>query len=209
MKTIFILLILPVYPVFADYETELKFKTVDMLEYDLTNRSDALRRRINQSIEEIIKFSSIELKKKGAKKLAKEIESEWLMKYDSMILDSRDLGDHEPLSKWLADTYKKIEAVIGEDLSKASHIYDLYILNYSIPIVLFCRDNVDESEYMRHFVPLIGVIAYWSAYISCAVLSWDNLLFFLCSPIAESAKLIAINYSSPKLNHKAWLLACK
>lgn len=205
MKLLFILLISSIsYSVTPRIDNDAIERT--LLE-DLNN--NRLIERTHDAIENILKFSSIELKKRKKQRLANKILYEWENTYSLFLLSSRGLGDHKPLSEWLSRVHQDIENVIGIDLCEMFHIHDLYIINYAIPVVFFCVDNVDEIEYLRHYQPLLGVIGYWTAYISCAVISYGNILFFICSPLAEVMRFISYEVIAPRTNEFSWKLSCK
>ena len=110
--------------------------------------------------------ASMELKDHGHQEDGERLVSEWNGQYRAFILGAiTDVGDHKPWSQWVADWYAAIEAVLGEPLMQTTHLRDIWVLNYTIPVVfnrpasnLWCTnqvfmhpDDTCEAEYRRHF----------------------------------------------------------
>lgn len=167
-----------------------------------------LRERTNGALNAIIRFGAFKLKQKGYDAEAKQILGDWETKWDGYIVRAaRDLGDHRPLSQWLADVYKKIEGKLGPDICHALRLDDIKILNYGIPVVFSCVDDVDEAEFGRHFVPFSGTVIYWTSFFVCVGGTWGTGFFF-CGPIAMGCEFLTERWIAPKLNPRVWNLSC-
>lgn len=98
--------------------------------------------------------------------LGAELAAAWRDHYRLLTLGAvGDMGDHAPLSGWLAETYDRIEAVLGPEVCDMTHLSDLDVLNYTTPVVfsphageVWCQEHLTafpeascEPEYRRHF----------------------------------------------------------
>jgi hypothetical protein len=164
-----------------------------------------LPRKTNGALNAMVRFAAYKLKAKGYKTKAKQLLNEW-EKWDGYLV-TRGLGDHAPLSKWLAEKTSMLELILGTEVMKATRLYDLVVINYAIPVVFRCIDNVDEPEYSKHFVPLCGVTAYWLSFFGCVGATWGTGFLF-CSPLSMGVEYLTINFAAPRLNNWAWRNAC-
>lgn len=166
-----------------------------------------LPKRTNESLNAIIRFAAYKLKKTGHKVQANKLIREWENQY-SEILVARDLGDHAPLSKWLAEKTAMLELILGTELMKALRLYDLKVINYALPMVFKCLDNANEIEYGKHFIPLAGVVVYWTTFFVCVGGTWGTG-FLWCGPISMGTEFLTTHFIAPKLNGSVWKWACK
>lgn len=142
-----------------------------------------LKAYADEAVNGALSRAYLELRKRGNYQLADSIEHEWNSVYGaSFFSDTHNIGDHAPISKWLADKYNLIEAFLGLEVCKATHISDIKTLNSGIITVIhpgnFPMDSVAgdrKTEYVRHFAGgpsgddtyygVIPVIIYWSVNI--------------------------------------------
>ncbi len=168
--------------------------------------------RTNAAIDALVRFGAYKLKRNGYKTKAKQLVEQWEGKYSQYLAVNAygvyDLGDHAPLSKWLADKTAMLELLLGTEVMKLTRLYDLKVINYGLPMVFRCLDHVDEVEYGKHFVPLSGVVIYWTSFFVCVGGTWGTGFMF-CGPLAMGAEFITTKWIAPKLNHKVWTWACK
>lgn len=168
-----------------------------------------LREKTNGALNAIVRFAVYKLKQKGYKKEAAKLLSEWQGQWDGYLVRmDRDLGDHKPLSKWLAEKYDMLELILGADVCHMLRLDDIKIINFAIPVVFACVDNVDEAEYRKHFVPLAGTTIYWVSFFACVGGTWGTGFFF-CGPISMGCEFLTENFVAPKLSPPAWKLACR
>lgn len=151
--------------------------------------------------------------------LAYEIQFEWDSKWHGDLL-KRDIGDHAPLSQWLADTYNKIEAKLGVELCKALHLSDLKTFNYCIPIVFrpctYPIDHVVESrrqDYQDHFAMgkvyygLVPVVTWWAMSSACWI-GTVGVGAFVCSIATAGAEWAMGHVLCPPLSNRIFDSVC-
>ncbi len=148
-----------------------------------------------------------QLRQKGNFELAEEVQTGWELNYGASLFQSRNIGDHAPVNKWLSDEYNKIEFFLGQNLCKVLHISDIKTLNNGIPVVIrpvtFPMDNVTGDridEYRRHFAGgpsgndsyygVIPVLIYWTTNIGLTA-AGGPVISSLVASIAERLMDIA------------------
>lgn len=162
----------------------------------------------NRALDAIIRLAVYKLKMTGHKAEAATLLKEWIEQWDGEVIRlGRDLGDHKPISQWLAQKTALLKMILGESVFKALRLSDLDVLNYGIPVVISCLDNVDAHEYLLHFAPFCGTVSYWVSFFSCVGFTWGTGFLF-CSPISMGVEYLALNIIAPKLNEPIWKLAC-
>lgn len=107
-----------------------------------------------------------ELAKKGRQDLAIQLQGEWHTEFRAKLLTPiQDAGDHKPVSEWVEGWYAKLEAVLGVEVMEMTHLRDIFVMNFTIPVVFdphaestWCREELSnhpgdtcEKEYQRHF----------------------------------------------------------
>ena len=120
------------------------------------------------AIENILKLATLKLREAGRSDVADRLQGEWTGTQRALLISKTrigDLGEHDPLSLWLAAAYDAIEAVLGQAMCDYMHISDIKIFNYGIPVVFkpqssnkWCKEELllfptdtCEAEYARHF----------------------------------------------------------
>lgn len=178
-------------------------------------KSGKLRKRTNDALNSIIRLAGYKLKRIGEKEKAKKLIYEWENQFQ-YILEQRGITDHKPLSEWLAGVTIMLELTLGHDVMHALRLDDLITINYAIPVIFSCIDDVEELEYFLHFVEDGGhgyrglgpVAAYWTTFFTCVGFTWGSG-FLYCSPIAMGVEYIAREAICPALNKPLWKLSCK
>lgn len=165
-----------------------------------------LRKKTNLALDSIIKLAAYKLKRDGYKAEAEKLLYEWKNQY-SLYLEQRDLGDHKPLSEWLANQYMIWVFILGKDLCDSIRLSDVNVINFALPVVFACIDSVDIDEYRLHFIPLMRVTSYWVTFWTCVGFSWGTG-FLYCSPIAMGVEYLTENFTAPVLNKPAFKIAC-
>jgi len=168
--------------------------------------------RTYNGLDSIIKYAALRLKLAGNKTESQKLLKEWKNTYSLYFIKynqktGRPLGDHRPLSKWLADKTLILELILGVEVMKATRLYDLKVFNYAIEIVFSCVDNVDEFEFSLHFIPLMGVSGYWISMFACVGFTWGTGFLF-CSPIALGVEYTVKNIVAPPFNNNVWEWSC-
>jgi hypothetical protein len=192
--------------------------------------SDILNGKLSMRTEKALNFviitAAAELRKKGHKSEADRMEQEWNGFYRNqfrqyaMGMEMKDIGDHAPLSQWLAEKYELLEAVLGVEVCKKTHLSDLKTLNFTIPVVFrpctFPMDGLTLArvdEYRNHFSEgqhyygLAPVTAYWIVYASVAGATMGTGFVFIAGIAGDIAeKLFAL--ITPKLSDTIYKKAC-
>lgn len=178
-------------------------------EFDIEVRDGRLKQRTNIALNALVRFAAFKLRAKGHKVEAKKLVDEWESTWDGYIYRvGRDLGDHRPLSQWLSDKYDMLELILGTKVMEFTRLVDIKIINFAIPVVFSCVDNVDEVEFGKHFVPFSGVVVYWTSFFACVGGTWGTGFLF-CSPISFGCELLTKNMLAPALNPTVWKWSCQ
>ena len=184
---------------------------------DLSDRLK-LAKRTDASLANMVSTAAWKLKKEGHPFMAADIQSQYRNRFsgflEAMVLKQianggvilpTDLGDHEPLSQWLADWYQKLEDTLGEDICKLLHLDDINIVNYAIPVVFFrVPEYISIEEYKLHFVPLGGVCAYWVTWGACTAATFGTGAFLICTPAGMAAEWLVVKYVAPPVSDWVW-----
>lgn len=166
-----------------------------------------LRKRTDRALGAIVHLAIYKLRLSGHKKEAAQLKKEWEGQWEGYLLRTRDLGDHKPLSIWLAQKYEMLELILGETVCKALRLTDIKILNYGIPVVFSCLDNVDIYEYSLHFIPFSKTVSWWVTELTCVGGTWGSG-FLYCGFISTGVEFLVGEYVAPKLNPWAWDKSC-
>jgi hypothetical protein len=194
-------------PVMMSGPAELSARTKRLSkEFKAEIQSGRLKKKTNFALDAIVKLAAYKLRRIGKKDVADKLIQEWKGQY-SLYLEMRDLGDHKPLSDWLATQYMIWQFWLGKDVLETLRLSDVNTINFALPVVFACIDNVDEDEYRRHFVPLASVTSYWVTFWTCVSMTWGTG-FIYCSPIAMGVEYLTENYTAPLLNEPMFNLAC-
>lgn len=125
------------------------------------------RERLTIALDALLRTAARAMAERGHDDEAKELASGWMrMRPYSLGEVNGDVGDHDPLSVWLATAYDKIESVLGKWLCDFLHLSDIKTINFATPVVFhpsekekWCLDTLKsnpsdscEREYARHFV---------------------------------------------------------
>lgn len=165
----------------------------------------------DRNLNAMIRLAIFNLRLQGRGDLADQIKDEWENQWQGALVTQtmlKDLGDHEPLSQWLAVVTATIELVIGPQAMKFLHLDDLVIINYAIPVVFNPTDpEWDQAEYKLHFVPLAGVTAYWGSYIACVGATWGGGIVFLCTPVGMISENLVVKFVAPKMSDRVYVRA--
>lgn len=171
-----------------------------------------LAEEAHKTVNTIVLFSIITLKAHGFHDEAREIRDEWDANeaYFFSELMAKDLGDHRPLSEWLASVYMRLELLLGKPLMAWTHLDDIKVLNFAIPVVFDARmesgywDSDDpKPEYKLHFVPFSGVVTYWSAYLACTIAT-EGIGSVWCSPIASVGENAMVHFIAPRISDRVY-----
>lgn len=149
---------------------ELRTIRTDLVRGDLPKRTDA-------TIKVLIEVAVASLRMRGLYAQADKIEADYndqfygFLEFHAAGRGFIDIGDHVPLSEWLAVVTETLNLLLGERVMKLTHLNDIRVINYAIPVVLApCNpDWNNKVEYRKHFVPLSGVISFWGIWTACKI----------------------------------------
>lgn len=191
----------------GDEVVEVSSRTEDITrEFEASVRAGQLRERTNIALNAMVRFAIFKLRLKGHKVQAAKLQSEWENTWQNDLM-RRDLGDHRPLSQWLAQKYDMLEFLLGATFMELTRLVDIKVINFSIPVVFSCIDNVDEVEFGKHFVPLAKVAVYWGSFFACVGATWGSGFLF-CSPISMGCEYVTGKWIAPRLNPSVWEWSC-
>ena len=193
---------------------------------DIQNgRMSAMARRTDEAIKYMIQRGNEELRKRGDYDGAYFFEFKYQTEFSGyltkMVVSDRNIGDHKPLSTFLADYYNRLEFIIGVDMCKALHLSDIKTLNFCLPVVFkpcsFDMGTVTiarKDEYRKHFAQddvyygLVPVVVYWVIDVPCMMFTAGIGALF-CGPIAGVAEYGMANFLAPKLSDSLFDSVCK
>jgi hypothetical protein len=187
------------------------------LKSSLIDRVDTAK-KVDKSVQNMVRLSVFMLRKKGFYEEAKKIEDEYSQIYTNYTFNHavgliQDIGDHPPMWQWLDDLEKKLRELLGDFVMKVTRLEDLRTFNYTIPIVLHPDGDtrtdpptlISKLDYKQHFVPFAGALSYWTAWSVCTGATWGmGAVVFICSPIGMVAERVVVTKIAPDLSDKIW-----
>lgn len=193
----------------ADYSIKHPQATVAAKQVELAFKDGKAMQRTNLALGLLLRRSVRKLRKSGHHQLAREIAVQWNSRWRWHLLSAGyDLGDHEPMSQWLAGVYDKLENALGPMVMKWFHLDDLKTINYALPVVFMpCRPEWDRREYQKHFAPLAGVLSYWTAWGLCTGATAGLGLLF-CDPVGLGSEWLMLNHIAPSLSDTIYRSTC-
>jgi hypothetical protein len=177
----------------------------------------------DRAVGNLLAKADVILRAEGHAALADEIEAEYQAHYKaaamSRVLGLKEIGDHPPFSKWLADVHDKIHNAITGFLCKQLHFHDIMILNHGLPVV-FAPSKYTQPEYLDHFAGHViwgwlfehhgvaGVITYWVVDGVCIAGTYGmGLVTFVCGPLATFSENIMDKNIAPPIAKRIWTRA--
>lgn len=173
--------------------------------------------------------AAVELKKKGRADLAADLKSEWNTFGQDLLNMSmlKDVGDHDPFSEWLAAWYAKLEAVLGVQIMEMTHLRDIWVMNFTIPVIFhpeadsaWCKavpaPDTCQAEYRRHMAGtkwqkkadehadeiqhhgFAGVVTYWAVDVACMAAGGG----LACGPVGTAAEFVMERYFAPSISDR-------
>lgn len=177
---------------------------------------EAMADHTTRAISAIVTIGARNLRLHGYKEDARYLEKEWKKhrKVLFKLAKSRDIGDFEPLSKYLAVAYEILEFKLGYKLCYILRLTDIKTINYAVPVVFQpCKHGL--PEFTLHFVHdekyrgLAPVVTYWTTVIACSIATYGAGYFFVCSPIGLVTELAMDKVVAPWLAPKLYSLICE
>lgn len=175
--------------------------------------NDTPKPQLQSSLKQLFKIVVYRLKQRGFADEANQIHREWQQInsfYFQNNFELSQLGDHAPLSQWLANTYNRIEKLIGPRLCSIYHFDDVKIINYGFPVSFSPGGNPanglawGKNEYLAHFVPLAGAISYWTGDAVCEA-ALDSIASMICSSSMEIARFNIEQHLAPWIGEQIYL----
>lgn len=127
----------------------------------------------DRALEQIVVRAQDVLAEHGHRELGDRFAREWGERFRGTLgaydlrdgMTPEDVGDHAPISSWLAIWYYALESALGVEVMELTHLRDLWVLDFTIPVVLnphadteWCREQLSrlpgdscQREYLRHF----------------------------------------------------------
>lgn len=172
--------------------------------------------RANLALRAIVKVSVLNLYRKGYVYEAQKMEQEWRELDGKLIkaVQTRNIGDFEPLSNWLALAYEILELKLGLDMCETLRLTDIKTLNYCIT-VCFKPCFYGYANFYDHFVAderykgLAPVISYWATVITCDIALYGAGYFFVCSPVGMLVERAVKNRVAPWAAPKLYDMVCR
>lgn len=171
----------------------------------------------NTALRGIIKIAAKNLRHHKEYRLARQIEREW-KEQDGIIIEIasglRNIGDYEPLSEWLDETYEKLEETLGFEVCQVLRLTDIKTLNFGLRVVFRpCKYGYDE--FYKHFVTddiykgVAPVASYWAVVLGCSIGTYSIGYFFICSPVGVVVEAAVKNKTAPWAAPKIYKASCE
>lgn len=234
MKWLFIFLL--AFPAYA-YNEVRQESDFDRTDVHARNHGKARAKELGDQVQagKLLKFANLSdwaldnlvdrgverLRAAGRKDEADWYQAEWTFHFSGTLtrledarLNARDIGDHQPLLKWLAGFYDLLELALGVEVCKALHLSDIKTFNYTVPVVFrpctFPMDHVTATrrdEYRNHFSAgkvyygLFPVVTYWAVDVPCMI-GTAGLAALLCGPAASVGEWFCSHTVAPWLSDR-------
>jgi hypothetical protein len=154
---------------------------------------------VREGVDQMMKVTVETLVEMGHQREASRLQKEWV-KVRTWLSTTEDLGDHDPLSKWLSATYNVIHGVLGAKRMAQLHLDDIFVINYALPVVISPQHDWGRMEYALHFIPFTGVVVFWAGMNACMdALAGRRGAFVFCERINSTMKRAAMSGVAPKL----------
>ena len=164
--------------------------------------------RLQKTLNTLVKFTSHHLMRRGHIE-GKTMLAKWEKNYSKVFLYAEigvdDIGDHEAI-QFILDLYSLAEKYLGRSFCEASHIRDLWVVAYAVPVVFHpARVDIDGPEYKLHFVPFSKALGYWIVMGGCTIYNWIGtpITTLICSPIGEAGRF-AFGLLADPLSDAIW-----
>lgn len=165
--------------------------------------------RTQDALNTLVRSANEALAERGYVEEAQTFQRDWEANYSNyfLIMGFDDIGDHKPLSQWLADFYKVVAGQLGDPAVKAMHLDDINTLNYTIPVVFHPKgdptghDHWNQAEYKVHFVPFASIVTYWGSLGACRLVAQKvTKVKRWCTQIASILRKAMSDMIAPKLS---------
>lgn len=172
------------------------------------------------ALDHIFALACFNLRREGHDDVADQVCGDWERRFRPYLVNvmAEGLGDHKPLSEWLAVVCMALKSSLGEFTYVALHLDDLEIINFGLPVMFdphasaeWCRELPDDpcdQEYKEHAAPVIGVTSYWLAYWGCTAGTMGaGALVLICTPVGMLTESIVMIRIAPGIAERIWARA--
>lgn len=180
-----------------------------------------LARETDLALEAIIRSAAGHLRARGYAREAVMIHEEYEANFKRAVfemtqLHPTDIGDHRPLSVWLADWYDRLEELLGPKVMEVSRLKDIKTFNFAIPVVFNPTGDPlsppvtpwGEDEYRLHFVPFAGAVSFWLTTVSCSAASWGlGWVTYVCSYAGWGVEYVVMKRFAPRWSDRIYTRA--
>jgi hypothetical protein len=141
----------------------------------------------------------------------------WLPTLEASAKSGKGIGDHKPLSDWLAAATVILYAALKDYplVIEMLRLEDLVIFNYGIPVFFdphasaeWCLELPDvpcRDEYREHGERVISSTSYWIAWGSCVGATWGaGAIGMICSPVGTLTEKVVLATVAPKISYRIW-----
>ena len=184
-------------------------------------RLENLARDTDLALEAIIRSAAGHLRAKGYASEAVRIHEEYEASFKGSVLQMTrlspmDIGDHRPLSIWLAAWYERLEDLLGPKVMEVSRLKDIKTFNFAIPVVFNPTGDPlfppvvpwGADEYRLHFVPFAGAVSYWLTTVSCSAASWGmGWVTYVCSYAGWGVEYVVMKRFAPRWSDRVYFRA--
>lgn len=172
--------------------------------------------RSNLALRAIVKIGVLNLYRKGYIYEAQKMDQEWKALDGKLIkaVQTRSIGDFEPVSQWLALAYEVLELKLGLDMCETLRLTDIKTINYGIT-VCFRPCVYGYANFEEHFITdgrykgLAPVISYWATVITCDIALYGAGYFFVCSPVGMLVERAVLKRVAPWAAPKLYDMVCR
>ncbi len=176
---------------------------------------EGLKAKTLQTISLILMAGTAKLRAEGFTEEALDVEETWTMGWEPYLTSNSAIGDHAPLSVYLAEVCLIFESLLGREAYEALHLDDLEILNFGLVVALepdqasaWCQETQEAScslDYSLHAVPVLGVCAYWLAWGACTGATWGmGAVTLICTPIGMVSEKAMLELFAPRIAARIW-----
>lgn len=174
--------------------------------------------RTAAALDHILALACFHARRVNRPDVADQICGDWERRFRPYLMNvmAEGLGDHKPLSDWLAIVCITLKDVLGETAYVALHLDDLEIVNFGLPVMFdphvsaeWCREPPDTDcgeEYVEHTAPVIGVTTFWISYWGCVggTMGAGLALSVICTPVAMLTERLVLIRIAPGIAERIW-----
>lgn len=144
-------------------------------------------------------------------------DSYWQPMLARAAREGRGIGDHKPLSDWLAAATVVLYAALADYplIIDMIRLEDLVIFNYGLPVFFephaeaaWCLETTSATcrdEYRVHGERVISSTSWWLSWGACVGATWGaGAIGMICTPIGDVTERIVLMTVAPRLSYRIW-----